>query len=234
MPPVTIFRFSPTEGPAYFAEWLAQRGLAHELVAIDAGAPVPGDPRAYAGIAMMGGPMSVNDALPWIAPLSRLLRDAVDARVPILGHCLGGQLLARALDAPVTRAAVPEIGWVDVDCEGEGAAEWFGARSRFTAFQWHYETFAVPAEATRVLTNAFTPNQAFIVDDRHIGLQCHVEMTSDLIDTWCRVGAHELPGTSSPNVQSAGDIAAAAPQRLPELHRVATSLYERWAQGLQH
>ena len=89
MLPVAIFRFSPTEGPAYFAEWLARRGLAWTLVALDEGARVPAEPRAFAGIALMGGPMSVNDALPWIAPVCALLRDAVAQR------CSGARPLPR-------------------------------------------------------------------------------------------------------------------------------------------
>jgi GMP synthase-like glutamine amidotransferase len=71
MRPIAVFRFSPTEGPAYFAEWLDAHGFAWQLVALDAGATVPSDPRAFAGIGMMGGPMSVNDALAWTAPLAR-------------------------------------------------------------------------------------------------------------------------------------------------------------------
>ena len=113
--PVAIFRFSRTEGPAYFAEWLEARGIEWQLVALDEGTPVPVDPRAFAGIAMMGGPMSVNDALPWKAPLSSLLRAAVDSEVPVIGHCLGGQLLAQALcrgtaDVDVEPADLPDGG----------------------------------------------------------------------------------------------------------------------------
>src|SRR5512142_1151884 len=111
MPPIAIFRFSETEGPAYFAEWLDAASLPWRLIAVDRGEPIPADPRAFAGIAMMGGPMSVNDPLPWIEPLCALLRDAVEADVPVIGHCLGGQLLAKALGAKVERARSPEIGW---------------------------------------------------------------------------------------------------------------------------
>ena len=77
------------------------------------------------------------------------------------------------------RAPTPEIGWIDVDVDDARAArEWFGGRARFETFQWHYDAFALPAGATRVLTNAFNANQAYVVADRHIGMQCHVEMTS--------------------------------------------------------
>jgi len=233
MAPIAVLRFSPTEGPAYFGDWLDARALPWRLFALDEGVGVPRDPRALSGIALMGGPMSVNDALPWIAPLSSLLRDAVAARVPVIGHCLGGQLLAHALGAPVARAAHPEIGWVDVDVIDEATrGDWFGGRPSFTTFQWHYEAFALPAGATRVLGNAFTPNQAYVVDDRHIGLQCHVEMTGALVDTWLATGASELPIESTPAMQSAADIRRDLAARVAALHEVASDLYTRWASRL--
>jgi len=231
--PIAIFRFSPTEGPGYFSEWLDAQGLAWQLVALDEGAPVPADPRAFAGIGMMGGPMSVNDGLAWNAPLATLLRAAVDRAIPVLGHCLGGQLLAQALGASVTRAPVAEIGWLGVDvCDVSAQHEWFGDRAAFTTFQWHYDAFALPAGATPVLTNAFNANQAYVVGGRHIGFQCHIEMTRSLVETWLATGAHELPVESSPAAQSAADIRRDLDARVIALHAVADDVYQRWAQGL--
>ena len=234
MLPVAVFRFSPTEGPAYFADWLGARGLAYELVAIDEGANIPRDPAAFAGIAMMGGPMSVNDGLPWIAPLSSLLRAAVYSRVPVIGHCLGGQLFAQALGAPVARAKVAEIGWIDVEvCDRPARQQWFGGRAAFNTFQWHYDAFALPPGATPVLTNAFNANQAFVVDGRHIGLQCHVEMTRALTETWLASGSDELPTASTPATQTAADIRRDLDARIDMLHAVANDIYTRWAKGLR-
>ncbi len=233
MLPIAILRFSPTEGPAYFAQWLDAHDLPWRLVALDEGAPMPADPRAFAGIGMMGGPMSVNDSLSWIEPACALLRDAVAARVPVIGHCLGGQLLARALGARVTRAAQSEIGWIDVDVDAAASARaWFGGRPRFAAFQWHYDAFALPQGATRVLSNGFNPVQAYTLDDLHIGMQCHVEMTEDLVDVWCRSSADELPSVSTPARQSEADIRGRLPVRIDGLHDVASSIYARWIQGL--
>jgi GMP synthase-like glutamine amidotransferase len=233
MAPIAVFRFSPTEGPAYFADWLDARALPWRLLALDEGVGVPRDPRAFSGIAMMGGPMSANDALPWIAPLSTLLSEAVAANVPVIGHCLGGQLLAQALGAPVARAANPEIGWIDVDVTDDVArSDWFGGRPSFTTFQWHYESFALPPGATRVLGNAFTANQAYVVDDRHIGFQCHVEMTEALVETWLGTGARELPAESTPAMQSAADMRRDLATRVEALHDVASDIYTRWASRL--
>ena len=233
MPPIAIFRFSRTEGKGYFADWLDAQGLSWQLVALDEGAPVPSDPRAFAGIGLMGGPMSVNDGFAWSAPLSALLRAAVAREIPVLGHCLGGQLLAQALGAPVTRAAVAEIGWLDVEvCDVPAQRNWFGGRAAFTTFQWHYDAFALPAGATPVLTNAFNANQAYVVAGRHIGFQCHIEMTRALVDTWLATGAQELPAKSSPAVHSAADIRRDLDARVTALHAVADDVYARWAQGL--
>ena len=233
MLPVAVFRFSPTEGPAHFAEWLDAQRLRWQLVAIDRGDAVPDDPAAFAGIGMMGGPMSVNDALPWIAPLNAFVRRAVDTGVPVIGHCLGGQLLAQSLGAAVTRTATPEIGWIDVTAaQPEAAREWLGGRTRFTPFQWHYDVFDLPAGATRILRNDYNPNQGYVVDDRHIGFQCHIEMTRDLVETWCRTGAAELPQVSEGALQSRADILGPAAARLAELNAVADGIYARWATRL--
>jgi len=231
---VAILRFSPTEGPAYFADWLEARGFAWRLVALDEGAAVPADARAFAGIALMGGPMSVNDPLPWSSAVDSLLRDAVASDVPVIGHCLGGQLLAKALGAEVGRAPTPEIGWIDVDVDKTRAGHaWFGGRARFTTFQWHYEAFALPAGATRVLTNPFNANQAYVVADRHIGMQGHVEMTSALVEIWLATGASELPRASAPALFSAADVRAGLPERIAALNAVAGDVYARWTQGLK-
>src|SRR5947199_2495317 len=115
MKPVGIFKYAATEGPGYFATYLDRNRVPWQVIAIDAGAPVPGDPRAYSGLAFMGGPMSVNDDLPWIAPMLDLIRSAVDADVPLLGDCLGGQLISKAMGGVVSRNPVKEIGWGDVD-----------------------------------------------------------------------------------------------------------------------
>ncbi len=236
MPPVAVIRFSPTEGPGFFADWMDANRIPWRLIALDRGEPVPADPRAYAGIGMMGGPMSVYDELPWRESMHALLREAVARDVPVLGHCLGGQLLAQALGAEVTRAPVPEIGWIDVEVDDVPAArDWFGGRVRFPVFQWHYDAFALPSGATRVLTNAFNANQAYVVGERHIGFQCHVEMTRAMVESWLgTAGADELPPASSAARQSAIDIRRDLEVRVAALNEAASGIYERWSRRLRH
>jgi len=232
MRPVAIFRFSPTEGAGYFGEWLEAQGLPQRLIALDEGESVPRDPRAFSGVAMMGGPMSANDDLPWNAPLIELLREAVKADVPVLGHCLGGQLLAKALGARVARTVMPEIGWGEVRVpDAVGAEGWFGGRPVFTTFQWHYEIFSLPTGATRVLTNGWNPDQAYAMG-KHVGFQCHLEMTRSMIETWCATGAAELPERTRGAMQSRADMFVDLDRRLGALSRVADDVYARWAEGL--
>jgi GMP synthase-like glutamine amidotransferase len=233
MRPVAIFRFSPGDEPGRFARWLEAHGVAWRLVALHDGEPVPVSAEAFAGIGMMGGPLSVNDALPWTAPMDALLRDAVAKEVPVIGHCLGGQLLAKALGAEVARARATEIGWIEVEATNTAVAqEWFGGRSRFTTFEWHYEAFELPPGAQRVLTNAFNANQAYVVDGRHIGFQGHVEMTAEIVRSWIALSSDELPATSTPSTQAAPDILAYLDVRVAALNTVADAVYARWAANL--
>jgi hypothetical protein len=104
---------------------------------------------------------------------------------------------------------------------------------RFAAFQWHYDAFELPPMATRILTNDVTPNQGYVIDDRHVGFQCHIEMTQELVESWCRLGADELPARSTAQRQSAADLQSDLDARLAALGAVADGVYARWAQGLK-
>jgi GMP synthase-like glutamine amidotransferase len=231
MKKIAIFRHAAHEGPGYFAEFLDRKGLAHRLIRIDCNDPVPESLDAIAGLVFMGGPMSVNDPLPWIPKVIRLIQQAIAADVPVLGHCLGGQLMAKAMGAPITRNAVKEIGWFPVSVvESPIARQWLGdLPASFMAYHWHGETFAVPESATRVLASADCANQGFVLG-KHLALQCHVEMTPRLIADWVKETDGELK--PSRTVQSGGEMLRDARVRTREMHRIADTLYERWIQGL--
>ena len=236
MKPVLVFRYARTEGPGHFATFLAEHGIAWKLVALDEGDPVPESSRHFAGLGFMGGPMSANDELTWTQPVLALMRDAAASGVPVIGHCLGGQMLARALGARVTRQERKEIGWVPVEVERNATAmDWFGDIARFDAFEWHGDTFAVPARAERILTGKYCANQAYVADGLHLGMQCHVEVTAEMIETWCRIGIEEIDENigKSPSVQDALTIRAGMLDKLAPLTATASRLYERWIEGLK-
>jgi GMP synthase-like glutamine amidotransferase len=235
MKPVAVFRFSDTEGPGHFATFLDANRLPWKLVKLDQGDPVPASSEAFAGLGFMGGPMSANDELPWTQPVLALMRDAVERGVPVIGHCLGGQMLARALGGEVKKNPVKEIGWNRVQVEDSPTArEWFGADlAEFDTFQWHGDAFTIPPGGERILTGPHCPNQAYVVGDRHLGMQCHIEMTPEMIASWIGSGSGEVrDNLSSPAVQPVETIQREMPERLPKLNATADRLYRRWIQNV--
>ena len=232
MKPVAIFRHSPTEGPGYFATFLEQHRIPWQLIKVDAGAAIPDDLAEFSGLSFMGGPMSVNDDLPWIPPTLKLIQTAVARGVPVLGHCLGGQLMAKALGGVVMRNPVKEIGWGTVRLDDHPLARhWLGEAAELEVFQWHGETFSIPPGATRLATNPFCANQMFALD-KHLGMQCHVEMTADMVRTWCDVGGSEIATCVSPAVQQQPAITAGLEEHIAGLNATAQQIYNRWIAGL--
>lgn len=223
IPPVLILQPQANDGPAYLGTWLSERGVAFEVCSVEAGCIVPLEARRYRAIAMLGGAMSVNDDLHFLRRAEQLLRDAVAHGVPVIGHCLGGQMLARALDAPTTDNPVPEIGWSRVTPVDHPLAQaWLGEAAEgsiFPAFQWHYQTFALPAGATRIAGNATCANQAFAIGP-HLGMQFHIEVDDEKLDRWAVDAAAEA--------QDEAAIRADTARFLRTSQQVADRIYTRW------
>lgn len=232
MKPVAIFRHFPIEGPGYLATFLDAHAIPWRLIRIDAGEALPVGIGQFSGLAFMGGPMSVNDDLPWIAPALALIRQALASDVPLLGHCLGGQLMAKAMGGVVNRSPVKEFGWGEVSvADNPVAREWFGDLSVFESFHWHGETFTLPAAATRLLSSRYCENQAFALG-KHLAMQCHVEMTAEMVTAWCVAGSGETGGGSGPPVQSEEAMQQDLAKRIEALNAIAARLYAKWITGL--
>lgn len=231
MKPVAIFRHNPGEGPGYFATFLDRHSVPWQLVRVDAGAAIPVDPSEYSGLAFMGGAMSVNDPLPWIAEELALIRTAMSKDIPVLGHCLGGQLMAKALGATVTANPVKEIGWGKVETNDVSATAWLGDTGAFEAFHWHGETFAIPPGATRILRGRHCENQAFVIGP-HLAMQCHVEMTESMIRLWNRQWNKENAAASD-TVQTPAQMVERVETRIAAMRTVSDRLYSKWIAGLK-
>lgn len=235
MLPVAIFRHSPTEGPGYFAIFLEQHGIPWHLIALDEGAAVPITTDDFSGLCFMGGTMSVNDPLPWIEQVCALIRDAVSKNIPVIGHCLGGQLMSKALGGTVTKNPVKEIGWGMANAEaGALASHWLGnfAKQPGTVFHWHGETFSIPPGAERLLATSYCANQMFALGP-HLGMQCHVEMTPEMIRTWCRQWAGEaLAVADLDSAQTPETMQQEIAGRLPVMRQLSEQLYSVWIKGL--
>ena len=158
-------------------------------------------------VIVMGGPMSVNDeaTLPWLRPEKQFLRDAVERGVPVLGVCLGAQLIASAQGARVYPNRQKEIGWYPIEA-APGAANTFRFPEKCTVFHWHGETFDLPTGAVRLAKSAACENQAFQIGRHVIGLQFHLETTPKSAKAILDNCADELvPG---PYVQTASEMRA--------------------------
>jgi GMP synthase-like glutamine amidotransferase len=241
MKPILIVQHEADTGPGSFLQWANAQGLPTQIVRVDQGETVPASPQAFAGICSLGGSMSVNDPLPWIEAECALMRAADRGGVPIIGHCLGGQLLARALGGRVQRNPVKEIGWGDVRATDVAlATEWMGdVSATFRVFQWHGDTFEPPPGARSFLASEFCAQQAFVIDRgrfAHLGMQFHCEMTPALVRDWVRTGAAEVASeramNGGPAAQEAADVLIDVDRKADELSRLAARLYARWARGL--
>jgi len=162
------------------------------VVRLDLGHPLPA-PAGAAGVVVMGGPMGVHDTAdyPWLEAERRWLTTAVDAGLPVLGVCLGSQLLAAALGAEVTTGVVPEIGvgHVVLDQQGRDDPVLGPEGARLPVVHWHGDTFAIPAGAVRLASSDRYENQAFRYGDRVYGLQFHLEVDDEVAAGW----APDLP-----------------------------------------
>ncbi len=228
MKPLYIFRHIECEGPGYLGEVLERRQIPWQLVAIDADAPVPDSIDGCSGLVLMGGPMSVNDDLPWIETELALIRAAHAAGRPVLGHCLGGQLISKALGGEITANPVKEIGWHPVRRADTAAAQrWLaGAPDEFSVFHWHGETFSIPAGAEVILGNDTCANQAF-ASGNTLALQCHVEMQAPMVSEWAELYTEEIAEPSA-TVQSADEMTRDLAQRISSAQVIADVLYDRW------
>jgi GMP synthase-like glutamine amidotransferase len=184
---VIAFRHVPFEGAGRIEQVLAARGIALEYAGITrSGAPVPDFSQA-AGLIFLGGPMSVNDPLPWLAGEQALILQAVERNQPVLGVCLGAQLIAKTLGARVYRNPVKEIGWFDIRMTAAALEDrlFAGLSGSETVFHWHGETFDLPPGGVLLASSEACIHQAYRVGAAVYGLQFHLEVTPGIIADWC-------------------------------------------------
>ena len=235
MKPVLVLQHMAIDGPAYLASWLRRQGLAFELWQAEQGLPCPASVHPYSGLAVLGGAMSVNDDLAHLRQEEALILQAMGSGRPVIGHCLGGQLMARALGARVQASPAPEIGWCDLEVvPGDQPRAWFGEAGSFRVMHWHYEAFELPPGATLLARSAACAHQAFCIGP-HLGMQFHVEADAQKIEAWSHEVSAEwtVARTQHPlTVQDGETMRRESQVRLAAQHALADRLYARWAAGL--
>ena len=233
MKPILIFRHIACEGPGYLGDYLTSKDIPFQTICVDKGEEVPEDPSASSGLVFMGGPMSVNDSLPCLEKELKLIYAAHQENIPILGHCLGGQLISKALGGEVTSNPVLEMGWYPVTgYDNALSIEWLrDLPEHFEVFHWHGEVFSLPDGAVPLLQSAACENQAFILGSS-LAFQCHVEMKNNMVHEWLDVYAADVPEPSS-TVQSREQMLENMEERMQASKLIADVFYEKWISMLK-
>lgn len=229
---VLILQHVAPEPPGRIRDALETHGCSHRMVRIFRDEPVPETLNA-AGIVVMGGPMGVGDIdkRPHLKQEMALIKQALEAEIPMLGICLGSQLLAHALGATVRPGSEKEIGWHEVTLTDAAETDplFQDVAPSFTAFHWHGDVFDVPEGAVSLARSAQTKHQAFRYGEHAYGLLFHLEVTPSLVDGMTRAFADEL---TAEGLDGAA-IRDAASDHADSLRMIADTVFGRWVQSIR-
>jgi GMP synthase-like glutamine amidotransferase len=217
------FQHVPFEGLGSIESWLKDAGYEITHTRLFEAANFP-DAKTVDFLVIMGGPMSVNDEdeFPWLVAEKRFIREFIGSGKPVLGICLGAQMIASAMGARVFRNPVKEIGWFPIHAIDSNEDDVFRFPPFVTVFHWHGETFDLPPKAICLAKSAGCQNQAFQLDKSVIGLQFHLETTPESARELISNCRNEL--VPSPYIQAEEEILSASQDRYSTIHHLMGSI----------
>jgi len=225
---VYVLQHAEPEIPGSIADVLAGRGIALQTIRTDLGQRVPSCMEGRSGLVVMGGPMGVYEVsrYPHLQVEIDLIHDALAREAPVLGVCLGSQLLAAALKANVAPAQ-REVGWYPITLT-EAASEdplWKGVDRTFEVFHWHGDAFDLPQGAVSLASSERTACQAFRHGSNAYGFLFHMEMSEPMVRGMVESFGHEIAAAGG----SEADILSRVPERVRAMRERANVVFRRWA-----
>ena len=228
MSKIWVLQHSPCEDLGEIEPVVRSCGLEPVYVKTYAGEPAPTDMHEAVALIVMGGPMGVyeSDRYPFLRDEMRLIDHALVSERPVLGVCLGSQLLATALGAKVRQGTHKEIGWYQVTLSSEASTDplWSAMPKEFCAFHWHGDVFDLPARATPMASSAKTAHQGFRAGNA-CGILFHMEVNARIVGKMVDLFADELEHEQ----HAGGDILEQAAGWLPELQKVGRTFFQSWS-----
>ena len=218
----------PFEGLGTIANWVLEQG--HQLTSTQfyKAGTLP-SMQDFDGLIIMGGPMNIyeDNSYPWLAAERRFIKEAVDAGKSAVGICLGAQLLADALGSPVFAGKEKEIGWWPISLTEDGKKSQLcsGLPPAATVFHWHGDTFNIPKGAVHLAESQGCSSQAFLFEDRILGLQFHLEATPETVDEILAHCSNELKPAKY--IQTKDQIKAAPKVRFQSINTMLNTLLTR-------
>jgi GMP synthase-like glutamine amidotransferase len=229
MSSLTFFQHIDCEGPGSLLDVLKSKNIQSKILKPFKGDPIPehlGD-----GLVVLGGPQGVYEEkqYPWMTEELNAIRRCLSQSIPVLGICLGSQMLAKAAGAQVFRGAMPEVGWYPIALTPEGHSDGLllGLPKTFEAFHWHGDTFTLPEGAQRLAGSDYYPNQIYKVGSNAYGFQCHLETTEEMIKSWAAIYAKELTPQGGPIEPQ--QIETKLAERAKALQEIAVQVFTRFA-----
>ena len=231
MAKIWVIQHHQVENLGTIAEALEGAALAWQYVRVFDGHPVPADMKGAGGLILMGGPQSVYDEsdFPTLKAELRLIESALKENRPVLGVCLGSQLLAAALGARVFKGARREIGWYPVKLSADAKSDRLldGLPDEFTAFHWHGDIFETPKDAVALASSEISPVQAFRYGDKVYGFLCHLEVNETSVNAMVR------EFTDASKHASLRESIFGGLGNVEPLTEIAEAVFGRWARPIQ-